>query len=112
MTPLEQPDTSAQLGCGVQSRAWLGSASLVVCPPAAGPKGNSSNPLKQVLDVIDESLDCVTYNQVQDNCHSELSGRETQQNDRLFGHREGRLCLAALSCQWRQQLSSMLASNW
>ena len=32
--------------------------------PCAGPKGSSLNPLRQVLDFVDEEVPCVSYEQV------------------------------------------------
>lgn len=35
----------------------------------SGPKGNSTNPLKQVLDAVDEKVECVTYDRVRSDLH-------------------------------------------
>jgi len=36
-----------------------------ICAAVAGPPGSSTNPLKQVLDAVGESVECVQYNKVQ-----------------------------------------------
>lgn len=47
----------------------------------SGAKGVSSNPLKQVLDAVDESVECVTYNNVRD---IQIYNRESKEDYFVF----------------------------